>query len=130
MAGHTSAEILLMEVRLSIIDYTSPPPVLDVSDPQPIRIFPELDLSLSLTDPTTMQNLEVRGRADWAFGYGMRDDFSRYVVAVVVAKTPALFSGAYLQLLTCLGRFDRSRSRERWLISTNSDYAPATLAGG
>lgn len=104
-----------MEALFNKFSGASPPttggpagiPDLDNFTSDSIRIVSDLDLNVSLIDVTTRSLLKVTGRADWAFGYGTREDLASYVVGVM-AKTPDLFSGSYLQLLTCLGKANQA----------------------
>lgn len=75
--------------------------------PQPIRVFPELELDVIVTTTpdgcATPSQTRVSGRADWALGYGRRSDaLSGAVLVAVEAKRLETFSQAESQLLTYL----------------------------
>lgn len=73
----------------------------------PIRMIPQLELNVTVTEQTTMESVELRGRADWGIAYGNCADLASLFV-VIEAKHPTQFSSVYPQLLAYLGRFSPS----------------------
>lgn len=68
-----------------------------VPAPQPIRVFPELELDIIMTTTpdgcATPSQTQVSGRADWALGYGRRSNaLSGAVLIAVEAKRIETFS--------------------------------------
>lgn len=81
------------------------PPPADIDPPAlPLCVFPELELSVTILDPShPTYVIRIAGRADWALGYGARDDaLTGAVLIAVEAKRRENFGQAEAQLLTYL----------------------------
>lgn len=80
------------------------PPHTDTPAPLPLCVFPELELAVTIIDPHNPSRIvRVAGRADWALGYGTREDaLSGAVLIAVEAKRRENFGQAEAQLLTYL----------------------------
>lgn len=44
----------------------------DFENRERVKVYPEVDLTIDVMDPTTKTTVRVTGRADWAFGYSGR----------------------------------------------------------
>lgn len=93
----------------------STPPPARTFNPRELTIYPELDMSVEITDrrdPSSPVKWRVSGKADWALAYGDREDsLLGNVLMAVEAKNPSTFSNARDQLLTYLAIMHRLRQQ-------------------
>lgn len=101
-ARRVAVDFVLIASRLCLMDLRRPDPA-DNSNAEPLRIFPELDLSVEVIDRVTSKPIRVTGSADWAFGYGTRETVvSGTILVVMEAKRRQTFSETESQLLAYL----------------------------
>lgn len=62
--------------------------------PGVLTVFPELEMSITMSDPATGGPVRIAGRADWAYGYDARGGSSRSFVIAIEAKQRATLSSA------------------------------------
>lgn len=76
-----------------------------------LTVYPELNLSTVLSEPTRHTPLRIAGRADWGFGYSARtaDGGKGSYVIAVEAKSPSELGSAESQLLAYLGMMRAER---------------------
>lgn len=81
-----------------------PPPADNDTTALPLCVFPELELNVTVLDQShPTQLVRVVGRADWALGYGTRDDaLTGAVLIAVEAKRRENFGQGEAQLLAYL----------------------------
>lgn len=81
--------------------------------PEPLHIFPELELEVTVADAHANPIL-VNGRADWALGYKTRSDaLDGTVLVAIEAKRRDRFGAAEAQLLTYLAILRQLRLNAR-----------------
>lgn len=77
-----------------------------------VKLYPELELAVDMTDSNTNETTHVSQRADWGFGYSGRNDIAHGTFLVAIeAKRRELFSTAEKQLLTYLAILRELRLR-------------------
>lgn len=81
-----------------------------------LTVFPELEMSVTMIDPTTRAPVRIAGRADWAYGYDTRGGSSGSFVIAIEAKQRATLSTAESQLLAYLAIM---REQRRAMSKTN-----------
>lgn len=81
-----------------------------------LTVFPELEMSVTMIDPTTGSPVRIAGRADWAYGYDARGGSSGSFVIAIEAKQRATLSSAESQLLAYLAIM---REQRRAMSKTN-----------
>ena len=88
-----------------------------------VRIYPEVELSVEIMEPTTKENIRVTGRADWGFGYSGRNGAAHGTfLGAMEAKQRDLFSTAEQQLLTYLTILRELRIRTRKTNTTTQGF--------
>lgn len=108
-----AVDFVLLACRLCLMDLNQSHPA-DNANPEPLRIFPELDMSVEITDRLSTKPVRVTGRADWAFGYGTRDTVESGTILVAMeAKRRETFSEGESQLLAYLAILRQLRIQAR-----------------
>lgn len=91
-------------------------------------MFPELEISTTITDPETQTPITITGCADWAFGYGLRGGQKTGPFLVVIkAKTRYTLFAAEPQLLAYLAMIQQQRAAAG---KTNTDVQGFFTDGG
>lgn len=91
-------------------------------------MFPELEISTTITDPETQTPICITGRADWAFGYGLHSGRETGSLLVVIgAKKRSTLFGAEPQLLAYLAMIWQQRAAAG---KTNTDVQGFFTDGG
>lgn len=98
MSARLGVDLLLMEAREVQLSVSAN---LRLSR---LQIVPDVDLSIQIWDSTMMEHIVVSEHVDWVVGY-QKDGEIAVSCLVLQARTPALFSQMYLQLVTSLGNF-------------------------
>lgn len=100
MSARLSVDFLLLEARDLLIGTNNVS-----SDLQPqLQIIPDVDLAVSLWDTLTKDTVVVTAHADWVAGYPAVGGGIAVAFLALHARTPAAFSGMYVQLVTALGK--------------------------
>lgn len=108
-----AVDFVLLACRVCLIDLQRSHPA-DNWKPEPLRIFPELEMSVEITDRLSTKPIRVTGRADWAGGYGTSHTVDNGTVLVVMqAKRREAFSEAESQLLAYLAILRQLRIQAR-----------------
>lgn len=120
MSARLGVDFLLLEARELVIG-NSPPR----SDFEPVlQIVPDVELTVKLLDMLTGDNVVVTAHADWVAGYPAAGGIAVSFLALH-AKTPAEFSGLYVQLVTALGNSLRPATGRIAFTDHISDRTPA-----
>lgn len=99
MSARLGVDFLLLEAR-ELVTGSSPPR----SYLEPLlQIVPDVELTVKVCDMLTGDNVVVTAHADWVAGYPAASGIAVTFLALH-AKTPAEFSGLYVQLVTALGK--------------------------
>ncbi|KAI9783410.1 MAG: hypothetical protein M1839_003945 [Geoglossum umbratile] len=79
-----------------------------------VLLYPEIDISVKVTNHRTGKTVIVQGRADWAFGYGTKRNKDGTFIAAMEAKQRSEFSKGESQLLAylCILRETRRRANK------------------
>ncbi|KAH0553060.1 hypothetical protein GP486_006748 [Trichoglossum hirsutum] len=67
-----------------------------------IKLYPELEISIEVTDHRTGKPITVQERADWAFGYGAKRENVGSFLSAIKAKQRSEYSEGEIQLLAYL----------------------------
>ena len=124
----TAAKLAYMEsMELPIQEHRTPTPQ---PAPKPLRIYPEMDLSVVIDDhrdPNFPKKIKITGKADWALSHDRRaDSGAGSALLAVEAKSMLTIGQAEAQLLTYLATM-RALRRQKF---KKNDFVQGFYADG
>lgn len=88
-----------------------------------VKVYPELELAVKVTDPRMKEKIRAAGRVHWGFGYSGRHDAANGTFLVAMkAKRRGLFSTTERQLLTYLAILRELRIRAGKINSVTQGF--------